>query len=757
MSHSRDIQNELRETLSERAKLETQLLIIKNLHREMIERLVKTYETTEDEVLSVIYLSKFVMGDVSVQTGVQHYLSDDERTDLVMQSLVESKKYIPNLELKTRIALLELTWKVGYEVDRFFRNALLDDRYPLSIIYCTIIDQHLIPLLTSYLEMLSEEVDVTEVDFRWVLAEVLSSMTKGVSFKLVDRILTALDQKQYEPSELFYVGWVVCEEYIKYSCEQSEMMAELVEDASGLDDSPDNLARLVEKRRGKTVYDVQGLSNRYLNDDLTFGALLVYKLSTGTLLEELEDLVITSKGSLRIKNLDLSLLPMFMELSDPMTSVGPLTFHNCNFQVSVKTTDEQKQQRHLYIHHVTNPAHDVGVWSFFLLQTEDINLKQLETILQHRIPLLPSVAKFKKVSSSKVRSILTSWVQKVIVDLHDEHSYVGQYEDVQKTQKYVLNAVVLTTPPEKEGSTLVFESIIDEERIDQATEENYPDELRALFKTSDGVVKGSVDVLHTTLTAYGKTLSSLSVTPTEILFVGKEDPFQTVFLYSIDVRRSFNDPVEYYTAVSSNKNIGDIAHRGKTFQSRRNIQRTTRVIAESRKTNQSLKEKLEERTEEVFVHNLLEEKTSSLFPDLYRINETDFSSWNKPEVSLEEDSYGTEGSELVNTLLYYVTKDHLMPYWTLVTRRVLLMTVRGIYESFEVQKKLQSNHRQITEVVEKVHSLPTLLATVLSTHIKLEIDDLETTQTWTENCLRDVLEVVKDMPSNELREILISM
>ena len=208
--------NELRSVLAERAKPETQFNIFRNIHAETIDKLIKSYNVPEEEVLTTIYLSKFIMTtDVTTVSGIQQRLNDYDRVEMILKNLIESRNHIPNIELKNRIFLLQLTWQVCWEVEKIFQRNILHNNYTLEVLFCLVIDNLLIPLLSEWNGVIAK-ISSAVVNFRWVVAEILAALINDFPTNILTRLESKIHSPHITPDQFFLAGWILCLEYFVF-------------------------------------------------------------------------------------------------------------------------------------------------------------------------------------------------------------------------------------------------------------------------------------------------------------------------------------------------------------------------------------------------------------------------------------------------------------------------------------------------------------------------------------------------------------
>jgi hypothetical protein len=856
--------NELRTVLNERAKLETQFRMFKNIHAETINRLMNSFNTTEEDVLTTLYLSKFVVtGDITstAQTQVQQYLSDDERVELILQNLIESKKYLPGLELKKRVMLQQLTWRVGWEVEKLFRRNISGKIYPMDVIFVHSIDQLIVPLLDEHNNVFTEE-ERKKFDFRWILAEILSALTNDFPLNVLRRIKSVIPVPNLTSNDFFIAGWVLCEEFMKFLFPKEKMLegspiptpeesvSEPVVERKAeepIEPSPEQVVKTPEKTSvepevepiaeftdkqviktevksvvepspeqavetsekppvepitepviktevkpivesktetsfkpvmessvetpaetrtqvispPKTSLDEsilsEEISHRHLTDPLTFGGLFIYDKNNQSVIPEIGKNLFTSRGTFEIDD-SSNVIKNLMSLDHPAITQGKFLFKNCNYAFNISTKDKQKSQRFLYINKITSENSDVGLWAIFLLQSEDINTSYLENMLLNRIPIIDNHINLRKKFNRIVINfdkLISSFIHTLIADLQDDISYVGHLEDQQKTQKYLLMGVSQATTDHR-SDTLVHESVADYQRISTGkTDSLFLNQIKGIYQLTDYVTTFGISLFNNLIKDFQIELEEFNFVPSEILFYAIDDPLENLLLYSVSKGENPKKPEEILTVIASNKSIGDIVHRGKAFQSRRNIQRAVRLIAESRDTIK-LRERVKDRLQTGFTHNIIESRLDKIWRVFFDIHKGKVKEVTSLDTTIQEheDTIQSEHIELINNVVFYIIKDLIIPYQLLNAENEMLQEIKTVGNPKDIIKVLESNDRRITSLKNRMNQTPDSIKGIILDQIKkdkpgeLSIYIKEITNKLTEKAL-----VLTEM---ELKDILIS-
>ena len=418
--------DEVRGVLEQRSKPETQFEIYKNTKQDKINEFVNRFTCSEEEVIMSYYLANFIItGDITAHVGPVQKISDEERIEKIVENVVEGRNFgLLSLPIKTRIFLIQLTWTIGWELDKAFQRNSQRNTYSVDVVFTQIIDHLIIPLLKEWLNVFEKyKIDI-ESNFIWILSEASAAFQndfpKVVMFQLKDEITT----RKFSIENLFVVGWILCQEYLKYLQNNNYMTKDLPRPTSP-----------------------------HLKDDFTIGGLNVYKIKEKEIYPLNKPSIYTSrmafgneanKAVLVLEKDNLKMIRNFLSLDHPAITTGDFLFSNSKCNVIVEDESGKKANRFIFSYNKKDDTKNVGIWVYFMVQAEDVNFKQLDEFLEERLtnilPILRLQDSNREFNASALE-ILNAWAKTLIVELQDEFHYVGHIEDNQKSQRYTLMAV----------------------------------------------------------------------------------------------------------------------------------------------------------------------------------------------------------------------------------------------------------------------------------------------------------------------------
>ncbi|MHA2104568.1 MAG: hypothetical protein ACW981_14160 [Candidatus Hodarchaeales archaeon] len=735
--------NELRETLKQRAKPETQFEIFRNIHSETIKKLIDSFNCPEEEVLTTIYLSKFIItGDVTSHAGPQQRLNDDERVELILKNLIESKKYLGSMiGLDDRIFLMQLTWQISWEIDKSFQKNILTNSYPIDVLFCQVIDYLITPLLNEWYGVL-KNYDLEKMDHRWILAEILASLTNDFPLEMMKPLEKEIRSSKITENEYFLSGWILCQEYINY-LQVNEYIPTVLPASTHL----------------------------HLNDPMTFAGSIIYRKSDSNVYPINDPQLLTSRGNFQLTKEKMHDIKNLLSLDHPALSSSRYLHKNSKFALRIEDEMGEKFQRHLYLFQHFDNDLDIGYWLILFIQSEDINQTQLQFIIQNRFSQIQSVldliGKDEVGKSFNVywEDIIAVWIKTFVTDLQDESKYIGHVEDFQKSQKYMLMGISAINSKQSNHS-FVYESIEDNARIDMKYSDSssnklFLDRANNLFSLSDILYLSGYNLAQFLLASEDKKVKSIRITPSSLFFYYEDNPVEHLLLLPM---YTYNPDTKVHNLVSgilSNKPLADIAHIGKTFQSKRNIERSLRVVAESR-ANQSLFQLVKERISQTFPFpNLLRDtelsnKLNYTFEILKgKIIGDSIKKSVQKKIVTEEEKKEQARLKLLNNVIYYVIKELIIPYRLYVSEKDMLGKVQSLGNPQDVSTSVAIVERKIDVLKERLDQIPETYRELIS-RLSLTIE-VANFNDFIENCKNQLLESWKDYPEYDLKDLLISI
>jgi hypothetical protein len=735
--------NELRETLKKRAKPETQFEIFKSIHAETIQKLIENYDCPEEEVLTTIYLSKFIIsGDVTSHAGPQQRLNDEERVEMILKNLIESKKYLGSrIELKDRIFLMQLTTQIAWEIDKSFQKNILTNSYPVDVLFCQVIDYLITPLLNEWYGVL-KNYDLEKMDHRWILAEILAALTNDFPLEMMKPLEKEIKNPKITENEYFLTGWILCQEYINY-LQVNEYLPTVLPASTHL----------------------------HLNDPMTFAGCIIYRKSDSKVYPFDNPQLLTSRGNFQLTKEKMPDIKNLLSLDHPALSSSRYLHKNSKFAIRIEDEMGKKFQRNLYLFHHFDNDLDIGYWLTLLIQSEDINQTQLQFIIQNRFSQIQSVLNLigkdeaEKTYNVDWEDIFTVWIKTFVTDLQDESKYIGHVEDYQKSQKYLLMGISEISS-EQSAHSFVYESIEDNARIamkysNSSSNKLFLDRANNLFSLSDILYLSGYNLVQFLLASGEKKVKSLRITPSSLFFYHENNPAEQHLLLPMYTYDQDSKTHNLVSGILSNKPLADIAHIGKTFQSKRNIERAVRVVAESR-GNQPLFILVKERISQTFPFpNLLRDtelscKLNYTFEILKgKIIGDSIKKSVQKKIVTEEEKKEQARLKLLNNVIYYVIKELIIPYRLNVSEKEMLEKIQSLGNPQDVSTSVAIVERKIDVLKEKLEQIPETYKELISgLSLTIEVSNFND---FIENCKKQLFESWKNYVENDLKDLLISI
>ena len=735
--------SELRTVLAERAKPETQFNIFKSVHKEAIAKLIADYGCPEEDVLTTIYLSKFIMtGDVTSHTGRQQTLTDDQRVEMILKNLLEGQKHLPEIPLQKHLFLLQLTWQIAWEADKVFQRNMLDNSFPMSLLFCRVIDNLLIPLISEWNRVLSE---LTEepIDFQWVFAEILAALLNDFPLETITAIKEKVLVSDLESSEYFFGGWVICQEYLQF-LRLNEYAPVVFPDATNL----------------------------HLTDTLTMTGILFYKDSTKEILTTSDSNLITSDGVFTLQDDESTVLKNLVLLDHPAVAKAGIPLKNAKYRIEIDITEGTSSSRYLFFHNTKDKINDLGIWVFFLMQAEEINFTLLELILQTRLSQVYSIIdQFKDDSESlnlsdtrKTRfrlnweEIYQGWLKSLIVDLQEGSIYTDHLRDTQKAQKYLPVAFAEAKYSEPEG-VLYFDAADADKRLFQKSSDLFVNELKNLYSLADLNFLSGINLLKIALKGCNKEFTALSGSILEFLFYVAEKPDeQFLLLPHVILDKDHIPEARVISFIAMNEKIGDIFHKKMAFQPRRNLQRLLRIVAETR-GRKLLKDIVRDRLDQVFSQRIRDIKVDTMWRNFFKSLESLDDALNaerskiQDDVLSHEDQIQADHLKLKNNVAYYIIKDLIIMGKLLQIEKSSLETIipLSIEANQSSNKAVKSITRRIESYLNKLDELPDLLKEFIKTLHEEELT--QNLPAYLDQKKSQVLDKLQDLSSSELQDI----
>ena len=355
--------------------------------------------------------------------------------------------------------------------------------------------------------------------------------------------------------------------------------------------------------------------------------------------------------------------------------------------------------------------------------------------------------------------ILHVWSQSLIVDLQDELTYRGHVEDPQKTQFYNfigISEAILN----KQDHVFVYESIQDDTRIFQKTDTSVINLLNNIFSLSDLTFSISLGLINLLFDKFNLKIEKLKINPSELLYYNEIDPTEQLLLLAVS---SFEEELSLQniiTGIAFNTPSGDITHKQKALQSRRNIQRAIRLIAESR-GSKPLLQLTNERLNQYFSFRLREARLTHSWTTYFKFLQDQDINKITQNISMEEKIQAQKESErqkfqaLVNNTTYYLLKEIIIPMLFLKKEKVISESLSHLGDPNQFQNSMNSTVRRINSMNEKInklhHSIKDLIIEMCNRNLDSPIES------YIEEFKITIVKDLEKHSETDLKEILVSI
>lgn len=737
--------DEVRGVLETRSKPETQFEIYKNTKQDKINEFMNHFMCTEEEVLMAYYLANFIItGDITSHVGPVQRITDDERIAKIVENVVEGKNFgLTMMPIKTRIFLIQLTWTIGWELDKAFQRNSQRNTYPVDVLFTQIIDHLIIPLLNEWLVVFEKYKIDPQMNFIWILAEASAAFQNDFPKVVINQIASEITARNFSQENMFVIGWILCQEYLKYLQNNDYISTELPKPTSP-----------------------------HLNDDFTIGGLIVYKIKEKEIYPLNQPSIYTSrmaygnetnKSVLELEKDNLKMIKNFLSLDHPAITTGNFLFSNSRCNVIIEDEAGKKSNRFIFSYNKKDEDKNIGIWVYFMIQAEDVNFNQLDEFLDSRLTnILPilSLQDDNPEYNAKALDILNAWVKTLIIELQDEFNYVGHIEDAQKSQRYTLMAISEATQKQK-NSALVYESPGDANRLFQSSgSEEFVKRINNLFTICDYIFSMNGYFMQLILTLSEINFKNIKIIPSEMFYTDREDENSNVLVLPIFYAGENPEEGKLVTGIAYNKPPGDVAYKNKPMESRRNIQRSIRLIGESKLVTKDLAKLVKERISNNFPLPLKEEKFNEMWPrffdtlkssDKSKLAELDFSE----KIQALEEEQMSQYQKTMNNVVYYVIKDVFIPIRLSNLEMEVFRSIAPLGNEKDVQNYRNALRRRIESADKKLDKLP-------EADMKLVLEVYEQNKGKQLKEMVDILkarllEKFKSYSEAELNDILISI
>lgn len=741
---ARNMYDEVRSVLTKRSKPETQFEIYKNTKQAKIEEFMRKFGCDEESILMSFYLTNFIItGDITLHTGPVQQITDDERIEKIILNVVEGNKYLGNIPFKQRIFILQLTWQIAWELDKAFQKNKRQNTYPIDVIFTRIIDHLIIPLLKEWLFVFDKNKIDVRTNFIWALAEASAAFQNDFTLDIIEPLKQEITTANFETENLFIIGWIICQDYLRYLQRND----------------------YVEKVLPKPT-------NPHLADDYSIGGLIVYKLKEKDIYPLNKSAIYTSreaygddahKATLDLLEENLKVIKNFLSLDHPVISTSNLLYNNSRCNVIIEDNEGKKYNRFIFSYNKKDEEKNVGIWTYILIQAEDVNFKQMDDFLSDRLsqimPVLRLQSETPEFKASSLE-ILNAWIKTLIVELQDEFDYSGHVEDIQKSQKYTLMAISEATSAI--DNTLVYEAQTENKRMFQDSGSGsgpFIDRVKNLFTISDYIYSMNGYFMQIILSGSGVELKSIKIMPSEMFYIDREDPTFSVLVIPI----FFGDNIDenkLITGIAFNRPPGDIYYKNKPMESRRNIQRSVRLIGESKSATRDLLTLVKERISNNFPLHLHEDKLESMWSRFFEGLKSQDKS-HLTELEFNEKIQALEEEQLVQTqvvrknVVYYILKDLFLPLRLAIMEEELFLVFSDVGNEKDSGKTKDILKRRVDSAKKKMFILKREDRKIIESIWEMNINNKLTVVI--EEIKTSLLEKFKDYSEQELNDILISL
>ena len=256
------------------------------------------------------------------------------------------------------------------------------------------------------------------------------------------------------------------------------------------------------------------------------------------------------------------------------------------------------------------------------------------------------------------------------------------------------------------------------------------------------------------------TFKSIRIIPSEMFYIERNDASNHVLVVPFYYGGDDPDEGKLVTGIAYNKPPGDVAYKNKPMESRRNIQRSIRLIGESKSATKDLAKLVKERISTNFPLPLKEEKFNEMWPrffdtlrssDKSKLAELDFSE----KIQALEQEQMSQYQKTMNNVVYYVIKEVFIPIRLSNLEMEVFRSIAPLGNETDVQNTRNALRRRIESAEKKLDKLK-------EDDMKLIIDVYEKNKQKPlkeiiEQLKINLLEKFKSYSEKELNDILISI
>lgn len=485
------VREEVTEVLKRRRTIEQQYKRIRSFYASQIQEKVTKFNVPEDLIVSAYYLAREIMAEVGtphkyaadVATFQMEILTDDARVELIIDTLIEARKYYGGKKIEEIASYYQLIHEISMKI---FKSYVVQKRMHIleRVIICTITDSYLNPMFNFFQEL------IPKMDFRWLIAEIEAFLRKDFPKVYYTDAIREFPDSSFNEELFFEAGAWIIKRYIDW------------------------VAKLADEKDVVKLQDVGQKS-------------YVYALSTFYNVEE--NSLITTPNPTNEKGLEIqeklvSISEKLLLVNKDVVNKSPYKFKYGKFQnIIEEKSGSGKTIRHSFI--INEEYENVGAWQRLLLTVEDVNSSLLSTYLRERCKNLKgaiNLIKGKIESTPKLFDVssIQYWDEAMINYTQEGQDYVvveDQYADLQ----YV--PITLT-----KFSKNSYEILNRRKRTHHVTElvggQDFIDieDFKVILETIDMIT----GLIFEEATLVNRDVDNFKITafPKEVLFLDKEDP-----------------------------------------------------------------------------------------------------------------------------------------------------------------------------------------------------------------------------------------
>ncbi|MFX0085339.1 MAG: hypothetical protein ACFFAU_06670 [Candidatus Hodarchaeota archaeon] len=395
--------DELKEVLKRRRNVLDIFGTYKTMYDELLHDLANTYNSDIDTVASAFYLANYVMDNLQSEEG---RLDDEERVQNVLKNLIKAKEHLTvDFETLVHIYSLIADWAVRIEKEVVKNARLLVNPY---VITTNIVDIYAVPLF-SFLHQL-----IPDLDLRWAMAELDASLQKRFSAPIYEELINQYPVDSMNKQTYFDAGFHIIRNFVDSYFK--EKFKEGIQKLEAFGDI------------GRKSYN--------------YACSLFYNINSRELYTDIardDQIELTDQLNDELKN---SLL--INKIVKKPENIYNLLF--AKYHVKLKIEGQRTEERFFYIQNFEEEEdefnHDelLGVWNYFLLSEENVNLQSIISYSKQRCVDIRGIKRrmgdFHESSLTDVNILLSAWMEMYIHNLQEEYNFL-ELKDSLREQGFI--------------------------------------------------------------------------------------------------------------------------------------------------------------------------------------------------------------------------------------------------------------------------------------------------------------------------------